>query len=104
MKRLQTQNVIWIIPTILVLYSLGNPDFQLTIAILIATIFYALTVYIPPNYLGMGVFICMLGFYTIMTAHAIHTVLDNYANGVVVALAVLFWNLCVGVRPALHVE
>ena len=104
MKRFETRNIAWVISLILFLYTFGNPDFLLTISIMTFTIFYALSVYIPPNYLGMMLFICMVGFYTIMTLHAMHTFLDNYAQGVTVVLAVLFWNLCIGARPAFHLE
>jgi hypothetical protein len=103
-RRLESRNLAWMTATILLLYSYGHPDFQLTITIMCFTIFYALTVYIPPNYLGMTVFICMLGFYSVMTLHAMHVFLDNFAQGVTLALAVLVWNLCMGVRPAFHLE
>ena len=104
MKRMESRNMLWIISLILVVYTMGNPDFNLTIAIMILTIFYALATYIPPNYLGMMMFICMLGFYTAATLHAIHMFVDNYAQCVTVALAVLTWNLIIGVRPAFHLD
>lgn len=83
---------------------MGNPDFNLTIAIMIFTLMYTLNHYIPPNYLGMTIFICMLGFYTTATLHAIHFFVDAYAQGVTVVLAVMMWNLCIGVRPAFHLD
>jgi hypothetical protein len=103
-RRLESRNILGIVFLILTLYTGGQPDFNLTVAIMIFTMFYALIFYIPPIYLGTMAFIVMLTFYTTMTLHALQSFLDSYAQGITVVLAVLLWNFYIGMRPGFHLE
>jgi hypothetical protein len=103
-RRLESRNILGIVFLILTLYTGGQPDFNLTIAIMILTMFYALVLFIPPIYLGMMAFIIVLTFYTVMTLHALSQFLDSYAQGITIVLAVLLWNLYIGMRPGFHLE
>ena len=104
LRRLESRNILGIVFLILTFYTGGHPDFNLTIAIMILTMFYALIFYIPPIYLGTTAFIVMLTFYTTMTLHALQPFLDHYAQGITVVVAVLLWNFYIGMRPGFHLE